>query len=98
MSYRLILCSEFTRSSSLHVVNIYFTSPTYDRISMDAKVTLQSVVSAVGGILGLFTGFSILSGVEILYFLGRVISRRFDIYRSRAKKTKKLDLELLLKI
>ena len=30
-------------------------------------------LSAIGGTMGLLTGFSIISGVEILYFLGKII-------------------------
>ncbi len=59
-------------------MNIYFTTPTYDEIEKDAKVTLETVVSAVGGTLGLFTGFSILSGVEIMYFMGKFLFRKFE--------------------
>ena len=29
-------------------------------------------LSAIGGTMGLLTGFSLISGVEILYFLGKV--------------------------
>ena len=29
-------------------------------------------LSAIGGTMGLLTGFSLISGVEILYFLGKM--------------------------
>ena len=35
----------------------------------NAQVTFESALSNVGGTMGLLTGFSILSGVEIIYFL-----------------------------
>jgi hypothetical protein len=40
---------------------------TYDRIEQDIRVTLEAQVGLIGGTLGLFSGFSILSGVEIIY-------------------------------
>lgn len=33
------------------------------------KVTMEAALGLVGGTMGLLTGFSILSGVEILYYL-----------------------------
>ena len=30
-------------------------------------------LSAIGGTMGLLTGFSLISGVEILYFLGKIL-------------------------
>ena len=36
---------------------------------MIIKVTLEGALSLIGGTMGLLTGFSILSGVEIVYFL-----------------------------
>ena len=53
----------------LQVVQIYFSTATYDKIVNDVSVTLGDQISAIGGTMGLFAGFSILSVVEILYFL-----------------------------
>ena len=52
----------------LQVVQIYFNTDTYDNIVNDVSVTLADQLSAIGGTMGLFTGFSILSAVEIVYF------------------------------
>ena len=35
------------------------------------KVTLEAQLGLIGGTMGLLTGFSILSGVEIIYFIFR---------------------------
>ena len=32
-------------------------------------------LSAIGGTMGLLTGFSLISAVEILYFLGKIVLR-----------------------
>ena len=52
----------------LQVVQIYFSTATYDKIVNDVSVTLGDQISAIGGTMGLFAGFSILSLVEVLYF------------------------------
>ena len=49
-------------------VDIFFDTATYDRIDRDIKITTEAALGLVGGTMGLLTGFSILSGVEILYF------------------------------
>ena len=53
----------------LQVVQIYFSTATYDKIENDVSVTLGDQVSAIGGTMGLFAGFSILSAVEVIYFV-----------------------------
>ena len=50
---------------------IYFDSATFDQIEKDTKMTMETMVGVIGGTMGLFTGFSILSGIEILYFLAK---------------------------
>ena len=60
--------SEFMWKNKLRFVRIYFDTPTFDRITKDRAVKLVDMVSAIGGNMGLLTGFSIISGVEILYF------------------------------
>ena len=56
----------------LHIVNIFFNTPTVDQITKDAKTNIMTQISMIGGTLGLFTGFSIMSGIEILYFVVRI--------------------------
>ena len=53
----------------LQVVHIYFNTATYDKIKKDVKVTLEAQLGVIGGTMGLFAGFSIFSGVEIIYFV-----------------------------
>ena len=52
----------------MEVVEIYFGAATYDEIEKDVKVTLEAALGLIGGTMGLLTGFSILSGVEIIYY------------------------------
>ena len=37
------------------------------------KVTFESSLGVIGGTMGLLTGFSILSGVEIVFFLIKIL-------------------------
>ena len=54
------------------VVHIYFDTATYDEIERDVKVTFEAQLGVIGGTMGLFAGFSILSGVEILYYVIKI--------------------------
>ena len=53
----------------MRFVRIYFDTPTFDRITKDRAAKFVDMLSAIGGTMGLLSGFSIISGVEILYFL-----------------------------
>ena len=54
-------------------MRIFFDTPTFDRIEKDRAAKFEDMLSAIGGTMGLLTGFSIISGVEILYFAGKII-------------------------
>ena len=57
----------------LQVIEIYFDTGTYDEIERDVKVTINAQLGLIGGTMGLLTGFSILSGVEIIYYLAKFL-------------------------
>ena len=59
---------EYEFKSQLRYVKIHFDTPTFDRITKDRAAKFVDYVSAIGGTMGLLTGFSIISGVEIIYF------------------------------
>ena len=54
-------------------MRIYFDTPTFDRIERDRAAKFVDMLSAIGGTMGLLTGFSIISGVEILYFVTKIV-------------------------
>ena len=60
--------------STLQLVEIYFDTATFDDIERDKKIKTEAQLSLIGGTMGLLTGFSIISGVEIIFFLIRSIS------------------------
>ena len=59
--------------SSLHLVQIYFDTATFDNIERDKKIKTEAQLSLIGGTMGLLTGFSIISGIEIIFFIFRLI-------------------------
>ena len=54
-------------------MRIYFDTPTFDRTTKDRAAKFVDMLSAIGGTMGLLTGFSIISGVEILYYAAKII-------------------------
>jgi hypothetical protein len=56
------------RRPQLKFVQIYFGTATYDKIERDEKVTVEAQLGLIGGTMGLLTGFSLFSVVEIVYF------------------------------
>ena len=59
-------------------MRIYFDTPTFDRIEKDRAAKFVDMLSAIGGTMGLLTGFSIISGVEILYFAVKIVWKFFE--------------------
>ena len=70
---KILSNSDFEWENKLRYVRIYFDTPTFDRIEKDRAAKFVDMLSAVGGTMGLLTGFSIISGVEILYFATKFI-------------------------
>ena len=54
--------------NKLRFVRVLFETPTFDIITKDSAAKFVDMLSAIGGTMGLLTGFSIISGMEILYF------------------------------
>ena len=65
----------------MRYLRIYFDTPSFERITKDEAAKFSDVISAIGGTMGLFTGFSIISGVEIIYFAWKII-----FYNMKKKK------------
>ena len=57
--------------STLQLVEIYFDTATFDDIEKDKKIKTEAQLSLIGGTMGLFSGFSIISGIEIIFFLAK---------------------------
>ena len=71
------LLSDVTmKYTPMMLIHIYFDTETFDMIERDVKMTLPGILGLIGGTMGLFTGFSILSAVEICYFTARFFMSR----------------------
>ena len=69
----------------LRYARIYFYSTTFDQIEKDRAAKFVDQLSAIGGTMGLLTGFSLISGVEIAYF---AIKNILEILKIRFNKQK----------
>ena len=63
-----LLYLEYDSDLSLRFVRMHFYATTFDRITKDRAAKFVDMLSAIGGTMGLLTGFSIISAVEIVYF------------------------------
>ena len=77
----------------LKYVRIYFGGSTFEVTTKDQAAKFVDMISAIGGTLGLFTGFSIMSAVEIVYFgvsiFLEAIKSKLSQRRLAAENTKK---------
>ena len=64
---------DYEWKNTLRYVRIFIDSPTFDRITKDRAAKFVDMLSAIGGTMGLLTGFSIISGVEMLYFAVKIV-------------------------
>ena len=72
-TFNYFIVSDYEWKNKLRFVRIYFDTPTFDRITKDRAAKFVDMLSAIGGTMGLLTGFSIISGVEIIYFTGQIV-------------------------
>lgn len=73
--------SDYQLPTKLQYVKIYFKTPKYQKITKDKAAKFVDMMSAIGGTMGLLTGFSIISGVEIIYFAVKI----FLVYMKKLK-------------
>ena len=73
-NHQISLPGEELPPSTLQLVEIYFDTATFDDIERDKKIKTEAQLSLIGGTMGLLTGFSIISGVEIVFFLIRSLA------------------------
>ena len=85
-SFKYFVFQDFDSELKLRFVRIYFYATTFDRITKDRAAKFVDMLSAIGGTMGLLTGFSIINGIEILYFVVKIFLQTF---RDRFNKKKK---------
>ena len=71
---------------------IYFDVTTFDLVINDRSAKFIDMLAAFGGTMGLLTGFSLISGVEIVYFGLKIISE-FLLNKWQKRPIKKTTVE-----
>ena len=87
MNYNTLFL-EFEFKSKLHYIKINFDTPKFEKITKDRAAKFVDMLSSIGGTIGLLTGFSIISGIEIVYFSIRIIVAFFKRFRKNNSNTK----------
>ena len=54
--------------------------------NLSSRVNLESALGVIGGTMGLFTGFSVLSAVEIVYYAIKYLASLNTARIKRAKR------------
>ena len=83
MFLNLKFISGFNFASKLHYIKISFDTPKFEKITKDRAAKFVDKLSAIGGTMGLLTGFSIISGVEIVYFAFKIAFGYFKSIREK---------------
>ena len=52
-------------------------------VTKDRAATFVNMIGEIGGTMGLLTGFSIITAVEIVYFATKIIIGLFKTFRSK---------------
>ena len=70
------ISTEYELELNLRYLRIYFDTTSIMKITKYKSTTFEDKLSAVGGTMGLLTGFSIISAVELAYFGVKIIFNR----------------------
>ena len=65
----------------LRFVKIKFDAPVFDKVTKDRAAKFVDQLSAIGGTMGLLTGFSIISAVEIVYFAIKIAFGYYNTFK-----------------
>lgn len=83
------------KSSNLAILHVYYTQATFRAQKKEELVDFSEFLANLGGLLGLFLGFSGLSVIEILYFMSiRPYCQFLRLSNARRELMKKLTRKL----
>ena len=54
-------------------MNFFLDTPIITEITLEARTNIYDMISAVGGTLGLFTGISVITFFEVVYWIGKFL-------------------------
>ena len=64
---------DYEWKDSFSIIGIYIDTPAFDEVTKDVASTFTDQLSTIGGTFGLLTGFSLISGVEIIFFVSKFL-------------------------
>ena len=71
----------------MQLVQIFFDTASFDEIERDEEIKVENQISLIGGTMGLFTGFSIISGIEMIYFAIKIFFNSTKVKMEKKGKT-----------
>ena len=66
----------------MRLVKLYFDTSVFDKITKDERANFETKLSVVGGTMGLFSGFSLISGIEIIFYVCKILMKQ-GIFRKK---------------
>ena len=63
----------------LRFIKIQFKTPVFFLVTKERAVTFVNILGEIGGTMGLLTGFSIITAVEIVYFTSKIMIQLLKI-------------------
>ena len=77
-------------------MNFFLDTPIITEITLEVRTNIYDMISAVGGSLGLFTGISVITIIEVVYWIGRFLKVGFKILLEKFKYWKKKQSKILI--
>ena len=77
-------------------MNFFLDTPIITEITLEVRTNIYDMISAVGGSLGLFTGISVITIIEVVYWIGRFLKVGFKILLEKFKCWKKNQSKILI--
>ena len=74
------------KKTKLRFVKIHFDTSTFDKVTKDQAAKFVDQLSAIGGTMGLLTGFSIITAVEFVYFAVKITMGLFESIKPSTTK------------
>ena len=77
-------------------MNFFLDTPIITEITLEVRTNIYDMISAVGGSLGLFTGISVITIIEVVYWIGRFLKVGFKILLEKFKYWKKTKSKIII--
>ena len=68
---------QFNSTQDIAILNIFFDTPYLIHVSLETRISIYDQISAIGGTLGLFTGISVITLAEVIYWIVRFLTKAF---------------------